>query len=179
MMDYEKLTATAKTCGFDAAGELDVGKLEFLQDVRDMCAADKCHNYGRSWSCPPAAPALEDMRDTVKKYSRGLLVQTVGQLEDSLDFDEMMASAARHAESFDKLWDILREDYPGLYPMGSGGCKKCPQCAYPDAPCRFPDKLCYSMEACGLFVSRVVSDNGMKYNHGKDTICYTACFLLE
>ncbi|MDR1217403.1 MAG: DUF2284 domain-containing protein [Oscillospiraceae bacterium] len=51
-------------------------------------------------------------------------------------------------------------------------------CVYPDAPCRFPDKLAYSMEACGLFVSRVCTDNGLKYNHGKDTICYTACFLL-
>ncbi|MDR0904617.1 MAG: DUF2284 domain-containing protein [Oscillospiraceae bacterium] len=180
-MNTEHLIETAKSVGFDDAGALDVSKLEFLQEVRDMCAADKCHNYGRSWSCPPAAPSLEEMRDKVKNYSQGLLVQTVGHLEDSLDFEEMMAAAARHAERFDKLWDALKAEYPDLYPMGSGGCQKCGpgNCAYPDAPCRFPEKLAYSMEACGLVVSRVATDNDMKYNHGKDTICYTAAFLLD
>jgi predicted metal-binding protein len=179
MPNYEKLTDLAKSVGFDDAGALDVSKLEFLQEVRDMCAADKCQKYNRSWSCPPAAPSLEEMRERVKKYSNGLLVQTVGHLEDSLDFEEMMAAAKRHGERFERLWDALKAEYPGLYPMGAGGCSKCEKCTYPDAPCRFPDKVASSMEACGLFVSKVVTDNGMKYNHGKDTICYTACFLLE
>jgi predicted metal-binding protein len=179
MTNYENLKKIAREAGFDDAGRLNVSKLEFLQDVRDMCAADKCHNFNRSWSCPPAAPSLEEMRDRVKKYSGGLLVQTVGHMEDSLDFEEMMAAAKRHSENFERLWDALAPDYPGLFPMGAGGCGKCQPCAYPDAPCRFPDKLAYSMEACGLFVSRVCTDNDMKYNHGKDTICYTACFLLE
>jgi predicted metal-binding protein len=178
-MDYEKLKRLADEAGFDDAGRMDVSKLEFLQDVRDMCAADKCQNYGRSWSCPPAAPGLEEMRDKVREYSEGLLVQTVGRLEDSLDFEEMMAAAKRHSDNFDRLRDALSAEYPRLYPMGSGGCSRCKPCAYPDAPCRFPDKLAYSMEACGLFVSRVCTDNGLKYNHGKDTICYTACFLLD
>jgi predicted metal-binding protein len=179
MTDYENLKKRALDAGFDDAGYLDVSKLEFLQDVRDMCAADKCHSYNRSWSCPPAAPSLDEMRETVKRYSGGILVQTVGHMEDSLDFEEMMASAKRHGENFDRLREALLPEYPGMYPMGAGGCARCQPCSYPGAPCRFPDKLTYSMEACGLFVSRVCTDNGMKYNHGKDTICYTACFLLD
>ncbi|MDR2665483.1 MAG: DUF2284 domain-containing protein, partial [Oscillospiraceae bacterium] len=91
--NYDKLKKLAIDTGFDDAGFMDVSKLEFLQEVRDMCAADKCHNYNRSWSCPPAAPTLESMREKVRGYSGGLLVQTVGQLEDSLDF-EMMAETA-------------------------------------------------------------------------------------
>jgi predicted metal-binding protein len=176
--DYIRLKNLALDKGFDDAGFMDVSKLEFLQEVRDMCAADKCHNYNRSWSCPPAAPTLEAMREKVRGYSGGLLVQTVGQLEDSLDFEGMGEAGQRHKDNFDRLWDALAADYPALYPMGAGGCSKCQSCAYPDAPCRFPDKLAYSMEACGLYVSRVCTDNGMKYNHGKDTICYSSCFLL-
>jgi len=177
-MDFTQLIAMAKDAGFEDAGALDVSKLEFLQEVRDMCASDKCHNYGRSWSCPPAAPSLEEMRDKVKQFKDGLLVQTVGQLEDNLDFEEMMASAKRHSERVTALWHTLRAEFPDLYPMGAGGCSKCEKCTYPDEPCRFPDELMYSMEACGLVVSRVATDNGMKYNHGKDTICYSSCFLL-
>lgn len=178
-MDYTRLIEQAKQIGFTDSGELNIAKLEFLQEVRDMCASDKCHNFGRSWSCPPAAPTLEEMRAIVEKYKNGLLVQTVGQMEDSLDYEEMMASAQRHSSNVREMWKFLREEYPDVYAMGAGGCQKCPQCAYPDAPCRFPDELMYSMEACGLVVSRVATDSGMKYNHGKDTICYTSCFLLD
>jgi hypothetical protein len=39
-----------------------------------------------------------------------------------------------------------------------------------------PSALC---EAAGLVVNAVCTKNGMKYNHGPNTICYTACFLLE
>jgi predicted metal-binding protein len=63
--------------------------------------------------------------------------------------------------------------------MGTGGCSRCAKCAYPDEPCRFPDKLCPSMEGAGLVVNEVCTANGLKYNHGKDTICYTGCYLLD
>ena len=60
--------------------------------------------------------------------------------------------------------------------LGAGGCRICPQCAYPD-PCRFPDKAMSSMEASGLFVTRVFKDNGVPYYYGPKTITYTACVL--
>lgn len=179
MLDYNRLREIALESGFDDAGALDVTKLEFLQEVRDMCASDKCHNYGRSWSCPPAAPSLEEMREKVKGYSGGLLVQTVTQLEDSLDYEGMMEASQRHGENMDRMLVEMERLYPSMYAMGAGGCQKCRQCTYPDAPCVNPETLTYSMEACGLFVSKVCTDNGMKYNHGKDTLAYTACFLLE
>ena len=37
----------------DAAALLDPAKLEPEAFVRDMCAADRCHAYGRNWTCPP------------------------------------------------------------------------------------------------------------------------------
>jgi predicted metal-binding protein len=119
------------------------------------------------------------MQEKVSKYSNGLIVQTVGQLEDSFDFEEMQASAVRHKVSFDALRKTLRAEYPGLFAMGSGGCARCTECTYPAAPCRFPEESSASMEACGLVVSRVCADNGVKYNYGPNTLAYTACFLLE
>lgn len=180
MLDYEKLIAQAKECGFTEAGPLDVATLEFLPEVRDMCASDRCQSYGKNWACPPACGSLDDMREKVKGYSRGLLVQTVGQLEDNLDWEAMQQAGADQAESFRKLSDELENEYPNLLGMGTGTCTKCVKCTYPDGqPCRFPNRLTYSMEACGLFVSRVCSDNNMKYNYGPNTVAYTACFLLE
>jgi predicted metal-binding protein len=180
MLNFEELTQLAKDCGFTQAGPLDVSTLEFLPEVRDMCASDRCQSHGKNWACPPACGTLEEMRDKVKAYTSGILVQTVGQLEDNLDWETMQQTAEDQAEHFRKLQDALTTLYPNHLAMGTGTCTKCQKCTYPEGkPCRFPEKLTYSMEACGLFVSKVCTDNGMKYNYGPNTVAYTACFLLE
>ena len=61
--------------------------------------------------------------------------------------------------------------------MGVGACSLCEECTYPDAPCRFPDRMATSMEACGLFVSKVCTDNGLAYNYGQGNMAFTSCFL--
>ena len=35
------------------------------------------------------------------------------------------------------------------------------------------------MEGFGLFVTQVCRDCGIPYNHGRGTMTYSACFLLE
>jgi len=177
--DYEKLTAMAKEFGFSHSARLDVTTLEFMQEVRDMCNADQCDRYGTSWSCPPACATLEEMRERVRAYSGGLLVQTVGELEDSYDWDGIMEAGARQKTNFAKMWSELEKEYDDVLAMGTGACKLCEACTYPDAPCRFPDRMEVSMEACGLFVSKVCTDNGLKYNYGQNKIAFTACFLFR
>ena len=178
MKNYEELTAIAKECGFTNYAPLDVSTLEFLQDVRDMCNAKQCNRYDKSWSCPPAIGTLEEMRNRVKGYAGGILVQTVGDLEDSYDWDGIQETAKRQSVSFGCMWDELEKEYPSVLAMGTGGCIKCEACTYPGAPCRFPDRMASSMEACGLFVSKVCADNGLAYNYGPNKIAFTACFLL-
>jgi predicted metal-binding protein len=179
MLDYDKLFKLAEECGFNSYGKLDVSTLEFLPEVRDMCAVNSCGMYNKSWACPPACGTLDEMRERVKKFKSGIIVQTVGQLEDSLDWEGIQEAAEKQAVSYQKMMDALKKEYPGLLPMGTGTCTNCKKCTYPDEPCRFPEKLVSSMEACGLVVSNVCTANGVPYNHGKDTICYTGCFLLE
>jgi len=179
MTNYDKLIDKAIQCGFTHCVPLDVGKLEFLQEVRDMCGADKCHSYNKNWSCPPACASLEEMRERIKSFSDGLLVQTVGEIEDSYDWDGIVETRERHKKNFGLLWDALRQEYASVYAMGAGACRLCEECTYPDAPCRFPEKMSASMEACGLFVSKVCTDNNLKYNYGQNNIAFTSCFLLE
>jgi len=179
MLDYEKLFEMAKECGFNSWGKLDVATLKFLPEVRDMCKANTCGMYEKSWACPPGCGPLEEMREKVKGYQAGILVQTVGQLEDSMDWEGIMEAATNQAEHFSDMFKLLKQEYPNMMPMGTGTCTRCKKCTYPDEPCRFPDELVSSMEACGLVVSDVCTANGVPYNHGKDTICYTGCFLLE
>jgi predicted metal-binding protein len=74
---------------------------------------------------------------------------------------------------------MLREEYPGFFPMGAGACTRCERCTYPGLPCRFPERTAPSMEACGLLVSRVCKDNGAPYYSGPDTVTFVSCILID
>ena len=178
-MNTQELVQLALDYGFDFAGPLDVTGLEVMQDVRDACAVNTCGRYNASWACPPAFGDLEESRKILQKYKTGIIVQSMQELEDSFDFEGLAELGERHGKNFKKLLKRLRQDYPGLMALGTGGCSTCKKCTYPDEPCRFPDQLTYSMEGFGLFVNKVCKDNGLEYNHGRDTMTYSACFFLE
>jgi len=175
-MNLEQL---ALDCGFSCAGHLDASTIVLRDEVRDMCAANRCNKYDKNWSCPPGCGSLEKCREQVAKYRSGLLVQTVAQLEDEFDGESMMAAEKQHKQNFARMHKQLRSLYPGMLALGAGSCTRCRECTWPDAPCRFPEEMTSSMEAYGIMVYDVCRDNGMKYSHGPLTICYTGCFLLE
>jgi len=179
MTNYNELENLAKESGFTHYARLNVSTLEFMKEIRDMCNPEKCRNYGKSWSCPPACPSLEEMREKVKDYKEGILVQTVGDLEDSLDWDSIMETGANHKENFGKMRKALNDNDLSIIAMGAGECKICETCTYPDNPCRYPDKKEVSMEASGLFVSKVCTDNDLTYNYGPEKMAFTSCFLVK
>ena len=178
-MDGKKLVDIAGECGFEASAVLDVSTLAFLPEVRAMCAADKCRSYGRSWSCPPACGSLEELRAKCSAYTDGVLVQTVGKREDEWDFQGIIDAEKLHKQRFEELVDRLRALDSDFIAMGAGACMICRECTYPSEPCRFPERVFPSMEACGLLVGKLCTDNGLKYYYGKDSISFTSCVLTK
>lgn len=179
MQNFDRIAAMAAECGFTNWAPLDVSTLEFRQDVRDMCNADKCDRYDTTWSCPPACGTLDEMRGQAAEYAGGIIVQTVGDLEDSYDWEGIMDTGKRQKENFARMWDEIEMECGDVLALGTGACMRCDKCTYPDAPCRFPDRMEVSMEARGLFVSKVCTDNGLAYNYGPNKIAFTACFLWK
>ena len=53
-MELEELKNIGNSIGFFKVEELNIDKIKLLPEVRQMCSTDKCHMYGRNWSCPPA-----------------------------------------------------------------------------------------------------------------------------
>ena len=174
----EELIALALEAGFSHAGALGPGALEFLPEVRQMCAADRCHSYGKTWCCPPGCGTLEEIAARAAAYGGGVLVQSTAALEDDFDVETMLATEALHKRRFAAFTARVRERCPDCLPMGAGGCTLCGACTYPDAPCRFPDRAWPSMEAYGLLVSRVCEKSGLGYYYGPRTLTYTSCVLV-
>ncbi len=177
-METENLVAKALAHGFSKAAFMDASCITLLPEVRAMCSTNKCGKYGACWTCPPACGDLTDCEARIRGYSQGLIVQTIGQLEDSMDYESMMEAEKRHKELFASFSDLLHAGYDKLLSLGSGGCRICEKCAYPAAPCRFPNRAFSSMEAYGMLVTDVCSKNGLSYYYGPNTIAYTACYLL-
>ena len=179
MFDFEKVQAVGLKHGFTHVAALDTATIQLQQAVRDMCSADKCGKYGKNWSCPPACGELDECRKQVSDYRYGVLVQTVGELDDPFDFEGMMAAEAGHKENFIRMHDELRRHFADILPLGVGCCTRCRECSYPDAPCRLPDERIFSMEAYGMMVMQVCKDNGIGYYYGSDKVSYTSCFLFK
>lgn len=178
-MGYETLIRRAYDAGFTCAARLDCSTLEPLREVRDMCSANSCGMYGRNLACPPACGTLEECRDRIRRYRVGIIVQTVGDVEDSMDFEGMMEAEETHRKQFYAMAQSLRCEYPDVLPLGSGCCRICEACAGPDGACRFPRKRISSLEAFGILVNDLCTRNGLKYYYGPQKIAYTSCFLLE
>ena len=177
MSDFtESYLSLAEDCGFDHASPLDVSTLQVETWVRDTCAEDKCHAYGNNWTCPPACGTLDECEAEMQRYKHGILLQVTGTQEKRIDVKCYAETEERLRDALLAFTKRIREDHPDCLVLGAGGCRICPQCAYPE-PCRFPDKAMSSMEAYGLFVTRVCKDNGIPYHYGPKTITYTACVL--
>jgi len=181
-MNPEQMQQMITEAGFEHQGDFSPLDLVARPEVRDMCAADKCHSYGKSWACPPGCGEIEDSNETFKRYERGIVFQTVANMEDEFDFETTMQAARDHRERFNTLIEKVRES--GLSRdivllVGAGSCTICPECSYPDAPCRFPDKIFPSMEALGLMVSEVCELASIPYYHGPNTLAYSSCVLFK
>ena len=178
-MTYEQLAKFAEEAGFSAWAPLSMNTIELKPEVRDMCAANSCGQFGKRWSCPPGCGTLEECTQRLQGCTHGILVQTYGEIEDGFDFEAMMEIEADHKEHFSEMHEALRDSGVEVLPIGTGCCTVCGKCTYPDEPCRFPDKMVTSMEAYGMVVLEVCKANGLQYYYGADKMAYTGCFLLK
>ena len=163
-MTKEEAVALAEEIGFGGRGIFAAKDLKFLKEVRDMCSSNKCGNYGRLWTCPPACGTLAESRKKAKQYKWGIILQTTAQMEDEFDGEAIEEAQTMQRERFLDYCGRLRERGEDFLPMGSGGCgMQCAKCTYPDQPCRFPDKAFTSMEAYGLLVTDVCKSADTPY----------------
>ncbi|MGI6218157.1 MAG: DUF2284 domain-containing protein [Coriobacteriales bacterium] len=174
----KKIEALAEEHGYNCVGYTEASKLVPTEKVRDMCAANTCHSYDRNWSCPPACGDVESFEKRLHGYEHVVVFETVAELEDEFDIDTMMDTNDDHKERMIPFADAVREIVPDCLFLAAGPCTICgstDECAYPDEPCRFPEKQFVAMEAAGLVVSEVCTAAGIPYNHGSDHIAYVSC----
>jgi predicted metal-binding protein len=167
-----KIEQALPPVGLNQYAFIDPKELIFAQSVRDMCAMNSCGRYNTNWQCPPGVGDMEPLEKKAKNYRCALLFNKVYPLEDSYDFEGMMAAKDAFTETCRQIYRIVQNAADSAVIMGAGGCSICPECTYPSEPCRFPDEAIASIEACGIDVYAISGKFGFQYINGVNTVTY-------
>ena len=181
MFDLNKLSEKSKELGAAAAAVVNVSDIKFSDEFRKLCEQNSCGKYGTSWMCPPAVGELDQLISQAKNFSKGVVFQTVHELEDSFDFEGMEQAAEVHEKVFRSILEYIKIDLEvsDFLALNAGHCKFCDKCSYPDGEeCRFPDKAVASVESYGIDVNALVTGCGIPYINGANTVSYVGLFLF-
>ena len=160
-------------------GIVDPREVEFTQAVRKMCEDNLCHQYGKTWACPPAVGTVDECRERAQGYEKMLVFSGRFELEDSYDFEGMGKAMRDFKDIAHRLDDAVRPELKAFLMLSNEGCGMCSACTYPNSPCRFPEKVHGSIEGYGIFVSKLAQQAGIKYNNGKDTVTFFGALLYN
>lgn len=149
MDKLESLRHFILDAGAFRAGVLDVDAIPFEPEFRKLCESNACGMYGRSWMCPPDIGPVEELIAQARQFRQALAFQTVNTLEDSYDFEGMLAAGGEMNRLMASIRQKLAElDIRRYLLLGAGGCRVCPRCAKVSGqPCRYPEQALSSLEA--------------------------------
>lgn len=154
-------------------------EIDFKDEIQQICNNGACEMYGRTWACPPALGDAAECKKRCIEYSSALFFSAVYELEDSFDYEGMLDAGVKFRKLCDRVYEEAGADSTKILMLCNGACLRCEKCTYPNAPCRFPDKLFLSLEGHGILVSELAKAKGIKYINGKDTVTYFGMLLSK
>ncbi|MCL2287512.1 MAG: DUF2284 domain-containing protein [Firmicutes bacterium] len=179
----QKLMEIALAAGAANVGMAKISDVTFSREFRDACAQNICGKYGTCWMCPPDVGDIDEMIAYAKDYENIMVFQSIGQLEDSFDFEGMQEAAVMHnALTLAVAEGVVEMNVSSKKPLvlGAGACHICRRCTKLDkAPCAHPNKAIPSLEAYGIAVSELAAVSGMKYINGENTVTYFGAVLYR
>ena len=181
MEKFDKLIEKVIALGAHKANVITTDKIELDRVFRDICASNGCGMYGKCYMCPPDCGDIDALMAEVGEYHYALVYQTVSELEDSFDYEGMVAAKKRFYPISQKLRPIFHEaGIEKVLHLGAGGCGVCSVCAKRTGePCRHMELAMPSLEAYGFNVSRLASAADMKYINGQNTVTYFGAVLFS
>lgn len=176
-MDY---TQAALDEGFLHACVIDTALVPFEPAFRVYCEENLCGQYGVNHSCPPACGTCRQMEDKVRAKKKALVVQTIWDMPDYNDRDDVRQAKFMHNSAMLRLMEQIREEDPGCFMAGASGCSLCSPCALSRGePCRLPEKQYSCLSAYCVFVSELAGRCGMEYHCGPGKVAFFGMILFD
>ena len=178
----EKMTETiirnAYRVTLSEIGPVDISELEFEDWVRDFCK-NGCRSYNSSWACPPAVGTLEECRERCLQYRNMMLFDKCYKLSGSFDSIGVQNAMSDFKLIVDRYAELLSPILSRSLFLTNEGCTRCEKCTWPDAPCRFPEKLHHTIEGYGFNITKMARRAGLHYNGGPNTVTFFGAVLYD
>lgn len=157
---------------------IDVKDIQFLDQVRYICETE-CPQYGHSWSCPPAVGTVAECKERCGKYTGGFVFTTIAEVEDIANMKATLATRMEHERITRQIRDLFQLQCREIQVLSTESCAICETCAYPDSPCRFPDKMFPCIESYGILVTDLAEKYGITFMNGANIVTWFSLILYE
>ena len=153
-------------------------ELRFSERVRHICETE-CPMYGKTWACPPGVGSVAECVARCRRYPEALLLTTAIEVRDIEDMDETLMTRGAHEAVAREAEKLLRAQGVETYVLSTEACTICEDCAYPDAPCRFPDMMYPCVESHGILVTDIAEQYGIEFLSGNVVTWFSILFYKE
>lgn len=121
----------------------------------------------------------EACRARCLSYPQGLLITSLTEVADIADTEAALATRGPHEElTRAGLRHPARAGYRGLR-LSTESCAICAHCAWPDGPCRHPDRMFPCVESHGLIVTALAERHGIEYQYGGNVVTWFSLLLYR
>lgn len=157
---------------------VNISDLTFSDRVRYICETE-CPQYGRSWACPPAVGTVEECSARCAAYERAFVFTTVSEVPDMENLEEMLTCRSGHEEVTRRVRKLFADAGFETLTLSTESCAICDTCAYPDGPCRFPDKMFPCVESYGILVTELAERCGIEFMYGGNVVTWFSVILFR
>ena len=177
-MDYAKLEAALSAYPLCQYEFIDTSELLFSERIRYVCEHE-CPMYGKSWACPPAVGSVAECEARCRSYPKALMFTTVTEVNDIADLEETLATRAPHEEITREIAALVRAVAGDVLVLSTEACAFCEKCAYPDAPCRHPERMFPCVESHGIIATAIAEAHGIEFFNGNIVTWFSLVFFRE
>lgn len=160
-------------------GVIDPRKIEYRQDMRDLCEQNVCRKYGTTWACPPGVGTIEECKERCRRFNTMVVFTGKFDLEDSFDCEGMIEGAHDFKKMALEVEAAVKPYLDDYIMFSNESCDTCEACTYPDAPCRFPEQVHHAIEGYGILVTDLASKVNVTYNNGPNTVTYFGAVMFN
>ena len=153
-------------------GWIETAELEFSERIRRVCEQE-CPMYGKTWACPPAVGTVEECRARCLSYPHALMMTSITEVSDIANLEETLATRAPHEGLTRQVRDMIAEQSSDVMALSTEACAICQKCAYPDAPCRHPDRMFPCVESQGILVTDLAEKHGLDFMNGNIVVWFS------
>ena len=178
MLDRERLEQGLAELPLLQFAYVRTDALVFTERVRRICEQE-CPMYNTTWACPPAVGTVEECRARCLAYPEALVITTVTEVSDIADIAQTLATRGPHEKIAHEAAALLRAQGQQVMVLSTEACAICAHCAWPDGPCRHPERMFPCIESHGILVTDLAEKCGLEFFNGNLVTWFSLLFFKD